>query len=112
MRTTRARWSCSPRRACYTLVRMPRNTISFTPPHGCVLKRPAVPLIGKTGTSLDVFKKWAGDERNMVIMPGYCVAGTVGAKVLAGQKQVRAVIRGKRETGNERFQRVGRPMDE
>lgn len=24
----------------------------------------------------------------MVIMPGYCVAGTVGAKVLAGQKQI------------------------
>jgi len=42
----------------------------------------------RAGTSLDVFKKWAGDERNMVIMPGYCVAGTVGAKVLAGQKQV------------------------
>jgi integrator complex subunit 11 len=24
----------------------------------------------------------------MVIMPGYCVAGTVGAKVLAGEKEV------------------------
>jgi len=35
-----------------------------------------------------VFKKWAPNEKNMVIMPGYCVAGTVGAKVLAGQKQI------------------------
>jgi len=25
-------------------------------------------------------------------MPGYCVAGTVGAKVLAGQKQVRSLV--------------------
>jgi len=46
----------------------------------------------RPGTSLDIFKKWAGDERNMVIMPGYCVAGTVGAKVLAGQKQVRSLV--------------------
>lgn len=49
----------------------------------------ATPGMLHAGMSLDVFKKWAGDERNMVILPGYCVAGTVGAKVLAGQKIVR-----------------------
>ncbi|KAJ2578007.1 hypothetical protein GGH95_003460 [Coemansia sp. RSA 1836] len=38
--------------------------------------------------SLEVFRKWAPDERNMLIMPGYCVAGTVGAKVLSGIKVV------------------------
>jgi Cft2 family RNA processing exonuclease len=48
----------------------------------------ATPGMLHAGMSLDVFKKWAGDERNMVILPGYCVAGTVGAKVLAGQKVV------------------------
>lgn len=26
--------------------------------------------------------------RNMIIMPGYCVAGTVGAKVIGGMKQI------------------------
>lgn len=41
-----------------------------------------------SGNSLEVFKKWAPDPRNMVIIPGYCVAGTVGAKVLAGAKSV------------------------
>lgn len=41
-----------------------------------------------SGTSLEVFKKWCGDPRNMVIIPGYCVAGTVGAKVLAGAKSI------------------------
>jgi integrator complex subunit 11 len=40
------------------------------------------------GTSLEVFKKWAPDEKNMVVIPGYCVAGTVGAKILAGAKTV------------------------
>jgi integrator complex subunit 11 len=41
------------------------------------------------GTSLEVFKRWCGDERNVVIMPGYCVSGTVGAKALSGAKKVR-----------------------
>ncbi|KAI1707173.1 beta-Casp domain-containing protein [Ditylenchus destructor] len=40
------------------------------------------------GQSLRVFKKWCGDEKNMIIMPGYCVAGTIGAKVINGAKKV------------------------
>lgn len=30
----------------------------------------------------------SSDPKNTVILPGYCVAGTVGAKVLAGQKTI------------------------
>eukprot|EP00842_Homolaphlyctis_polyrhiza_P003182 jgi/Hompol1/3865/HPOL_003396-RA len=48
----------------------------------------ASPGMLHAGTSLDVFKKWCHDPKNMVIMPGYCVAGTVGAKVLAGDKVI------------------------
>ena len=48
----------------------------------------ATPGMLHAGTSLEVFKKWCGNEKNMIIMPGYCVAGTVGAKVLSGQKQI------------------------
>ncbi|KAJ2157919.1 Integrator complex subunit 11 [Coemansia sp. RSA 552] len=48
----------------------------------------ATPGMLHVGTSLEVFRKWAPDERNMLIMPGYCVAGTVGAKVLSGMKVV------------------------
>ncbi|PIA18263.1 Metallo-hydrolase/oxidoreductase [Coemansia reversa NRRL 1564] len=48
----------------------------------------ATPGMLHIGTSLEVFKKWAPDERNMLIMPGYCVAGTIGAKVLSGMKVV------------------------
>uniref|UniRef100_A0A915P779 Integrator complex subunit 11 n=1 Tax=Meloidogyne floridensis TaxID=298350 RepID=A0A915P779_9BILA len=40
------------------------------------------------GQSLKVFKKWCSDERNAIIMPGYCTAGTVGAKVIAGAKKL------------------------
>ncbi|KAJ2792181.1 Integrator complex subunit 11 [Coemansia linderi] len=48
----------------------------------------ATPGMLHIGMSLEVFRKWAPDERNMLIMPGYCVAGTVGAKVLSGMKVV------------------------
>lgn len=48
----------------------------------------ATPGMLNAGTSLQVFQKWAPDPKNMVIMPGYCVAGTVGAKVLLGLKVI------------------------
>ncbi|EGF76880.1 hypothetical protein BATDEDRAFT_14507, partial [Batrachochytrium dendrobatidis JAM81] len=48
----------------------------------------ATPGMLHAGTSLEVFKKWCHDPKNMIIMPGYCVAGTVGAKVLAGEKVI------------------------
>ncbi|KAJ3194304.1 Integrator complex subunit 11 [Irineochytrium annulatum] len=40
------------------------------------------------GQSLDVFKKWCGNPKNMVVLPGYCVPGTIGARVLAHEKQI------------------------
>jgi integrator complex subunit 11 len=43
----------------------------------------ATPGMLHAGTSLEVFKAWCGDARNMVILPGYCVAGTVGNKLLS-----------------------------
>src|SRR6266542_793395 len=48
----------------------------------------ATPGMLHIGTSLEVFKKCAPHPENMVIMPGYCVAGTVGAKVLNGDKEI------------------------
>ncbi|PVU88386.1 hypothetical protein BB561_005890 [Smittium simulii] len=48
----------------------------------------ATPGMLHIGMSLEIFKKWAPDPKNMLIIPGYCVAGTVGAKVLAGYKVV------------------------
>ena len=48
----------------------------------------ATPGMLHAGLSLQVFRKWAPFEQNMIIIPGYCVAGTVGHKVLSGQKKI------------------------
>ncbi|KAJ3186222.1 Integrator complex subunit 11 [Gaertneriomyces sp. JEL0708] len=55
-------------------------------PGPCVLF--ASPGMLHAGTSLEVFKKWCWSPLNTVILPGYCVAGTVGAKVLSGEKTI------------------------
>lgn len=46
----------------------------------------ATPGMLHAGMSLEVFKRWAPNELNMVILPGYCVVGTVGNKLLAGHQ--------------------------
>lgn len=48
----------------------------------------ATPGMLHAGLSLQIFKKWAPFEANMVIMPGYCVANTVGHKILSGARKV------------------------
>ncbi|XP_061424044.1 integrator complex subunit 11 [Lethenteron reissneri] len=48
----------------------------------------ATPGMLHAGQSLHIFKKWAGSEKNMVIMPGYCVQGTIGHKILSGQRKL------------------------
>lgn len=82
----------------------------------------ATPGMLHAGQSLQIFKKWAGNEKNMVrctggrrnkwkrrqeshqlvlpfqvIMPGYCVQGTIGHKILNGQRKLemegRATVR-------------------
>ncbi|KAJ0981058.1 hypothetical protein J5N97_009313 [Dioscorea zingiberensis] len=37
------------------------------------------------GFSLEVFKQWAPSEINLVTLPGYCVAGTIGHKLMSGK---------------------------
>lgn len=48
----------------------------------------ATPGMLHAGTSLEIFKLWAGDERNAVLLPGYCVAGTVGHRLQGGENPV------------------------
>lgn len=48
----------------------------------------ATPGMLHAGLSLQIFRKWAPNENNMLIMPGYCVAGTIGHKVLGGIKRL------------------------
>ncbi|MDP2438262.1 MAG: MBL fold metallo-hydrolase, partial [archaeon] len=46
----------------------------------------ATPGMLHAGTSLDVFKKWAPNPLNLVVIPGFCVVGTVGNRLLAGRE--------------------------
>lgn len=52
----------------------------------CVLLATSGMLDG--GLSLQAFKLWAGDARNLVILPGYCVSGSVGHSLLAGARHI------------------------
>lgn len=44
----------------------------------------ATPGMLHGGTSMQVFKEWCGNPKNTIIIPGYCVAGTLGNKLLNG----------------------------
>ena len=46
----------------------------------------ATPGMLHGGISLSIFKEIAGDIKNMVIIPGYCTQGTVGNKILSGER--------------------------
>ena len=46
----------------------------------------ATPGMLHGGLSMQVFKEWVHDEKNLLIIPGYCVAGTLGNKLLSGIK--------------------------
>ncbi|CAL5081354.1 unnamed protein product [Urochloa decumbens] len=52
-------------------------------PGPCVLF--ATPGMISGGFSLEAFKKWAPSEKNLITLPGYCVSGTVGHKLMSGK---------------------------
>ncbi|XP_011098501.1 cleavage and polyadenylation specificity factor subunit 3-II isoform X1 [Sesamum indicum] len=65
-----------------------KNVLSFdrsliNAPGACVLF--ATPGMISGGFSLEVFKQWAPCEKNLVTLPGYCVAGTVGHKLMSAK---------------------------
>ncbi|KAH8583895.1 CPSF metallobeta-lactamase [Cryptosporidium sp. chipmunk genotype I] len=48
----------------------------------------ATPGMLHTGLSLQAFKMWAPDSNNLTIIPGFCVSGTIGSKIINGAKRV------------------------
>lgn len=68
----------------------------------------ATPGMLHAGQSLQIFRKWAGNEKNMVIMPGYCVQGTVGHKILSGQRKLEMEGRQMVSTSLSWFSRLSR----
>lgn len=47
----------------------------------------ATPGMLHGGLSLAVFKEWCDDARNTVIIPGYCVPGTVGHRLMKNRSE-------------------------
>jgi len=70
----------------------PYNDKVIDMPGPCVVL--ATPGMLLSGLSLEIFSKWAPDEKNIVVLPGYCQPGSAGNKVLAGQKRISADLRG------------------
>ncbi|KAF3340690.1 cleavage and polyadenylation specificity factor subunit 3-II [Carex littledalei] len=52
-------------------------------PGPCILF--ATPGMLGGGFSLEVFKQWAPSDKNLIALPGYCIAGTVGHKLMSGK---------------------------
>ncbi|CRG94273.1 cleavage and polyadenylation specificity factor, putative [Plasmodium gallinaceum] len=48
----------------------------------------ATPGMLHTGLSLKAFKSWASNSKNLIILPGYCVQGTVGHKLIMGERKI------------------------
>lgn len=65
---------------------MPYDKSILTRPGPAVLF--ATPGMLHTGLSLQAFKLWAPDPNNLTIVPGFCVSGTVGSKIINGAKRV------------------------
>lgn len=68
------------------ITQLDRATMNLDSPGPMVLF--ATPGMLHTGLSLEVFRKWGENEANLVIFPGYCAPGTIGAKVLDGEKKI------------------------
>lgn len=56
---------------------------SLTNPGPLVLL--ATPGMLNGGLALKALKAWGGSEENLVLLPGYCVRGTVGAMLIDGR---------------------------
>lgn len=48
----------------------------------------ATPAMLHSGTSLMIFKQLCRDERNAVILPGYCSRGTIGEMLINGNRKI------------------------
>ena len=53
----------------------------FTDRYPCVVV--ASPGMLQSGISRELFEKWCADGKNGVIIPGYCVEGTLAKKIMS-----------------------------
>eukprot|EP00301_Raphidiophrys_heterophryoidea_P006490 c12617_g1_i2.p1 GENE.c12617_g1_i2~~c12617_g1_i2.p1 ORF type:complete len:654 (+),score=154.22 c12617_g1_i2:38-1999(+) len=51
----------------------------------------ASPAMLQSGLSRELFERWAGDSRNGIIIPGYCVDGTLAKEIMSEPKHFTAL---------------------
>lgn len=49
----------------------------------------ASPGMLHSGLSLEIFQNWCNDSKNTVIIPGFCVKGTIGNQLIQGQRKIK-----------------------
>ncbi|AFN83894.1 putative beta-lactamase fold-containing exonuclease [Encephalitozoon romaleae SJ-2008] len=62
---------------------------SFDDEGPCVIM--ASPGMLQSGLSRDLFERWCSDSKNAVIIPGYCVDGTLAKEILSEPKEIEAL---------------------
>ncbi len=77
-----------PRRAPFRFSHVrPFERDALHKPGPCVLF--ATPHVLTAGLALEAFRAWAGDEKNLVLLPTACAPSTVGHRLLAGKRELR-----------------------
>lgn len=70
-------------------VRNLKDLFSFKDTGPCVVM--ASPGMLQTGFSRELFEKWCSSSKNGVVIPGYCVDGTVAKEILSEPKEVESM---------------------
>ena len=55
----------------------------------CVMM--ASPGMLQSGFSRDLFEKWCSNEKNGIVIPGYCVEGTLAKEILSEPKEIESI---------------------
>jgi len=70
----------------FTFIESLKNTDQFHAVGPCVMM--ASPGMLQSGMSRELFEAWCPDEKNGIIIPGYCVEGTLAKTILSNPKEI------------------------
>ncbi|KAI5173017.1 cleavage and polyadenylation specificity factor subunit 3 [Pancytospora epiphaga] len=73
----------------FSYVQSLRDMQAFKDDQPCVMM--ASPGMLQSGVSRELFERWCSDPRNGVVIPGYCVAGTLAKDILSEPKEVESM---------------------
>lgn len=73
----------------FTHVRCLKDISAFSDDGPCVMM--ASPGMLQSGASRELFERWCSNPRNGVLIPGYCVEGTLAKEILSEPKEVESM---------------------